>query len=93
MVIPPTEHGRRIRVPDTNYSPTPTLPGMVNNSVEDGTGDLSDLVNRAAEALGLLLELISVLKAKSILTEDEIDEMGKRANLLRGEILRGEIPS
>jgi hypothetical protein len=66
---------------------------MVSNGVEDGAGDLSDLVNRAAEALGLLLELISVLKAKSILTEEEIDEMGKRANLLRGEILRGEIPS
>jgi hypothetical protein len=77
----------------SNYSPTPTLPGMVSNGVEDGAGDLSDLVNRAAEALGLLLELISVLKAKSILTEEEIDEMGKRANLLRGEILRGEIPS
>jgi hypothetical protein len=27
------------------------------------------------------------------LTEDKIDEMGKWANLLRGEILRGEIPS
>ncbi len=66
---------------------------MVNNEVEEGTGDLSDLVNRAAEALALSLELISVLKAKNILSEDEIDEMGKRANLLRGEILRGEIPS
>jgi hypothetical protein len=58
-----------------------------------GPADLSELINRGIESLALLLELINVLKAKGILTDDEIDAMGKRANLIRSEILRGQIPS
>jgi hypothetical protein len=58
-----------------------------------GSGELTDLINRGVESLALLLELVTVLKSKGILTEAEIDEMGQRADRLRTEILKGQIPS
>jgi hypothetical protein len=74
--------------------PGPTLPGMaIGEDGGAGPANLSELIGRGVESLALLLELINELKAKGILTEDEVDAMGKRANLLRSEILRGEIPS
>jgi hypothetical protein len=54
---------------------------------------LTDLINRGVESLALLLELINVLKAKGLLTDVEIGAMGQRADLLRSEILRGQLPS
>jgi len=58
-----------------------------------GSSELTDLINRGVESLALLLELIRVLKGKGVLTELEIEEMGQRADLLRSEILKGQIPS
>lgn len=43
--------------------------------------------------MALLLELVAVLKVKGVLSEVEIDEMGQRADVLRSEILKGQIPS
>jgi hypothetical protein len=54
-----------------------------------GTAEISDLMDRGIESLALLLEPVNVLKAKGILTEDEVDSMGKRANVLRSEITKG----
>ena len=58
-----------------------------------GSGEITELINRGVESLALLLELVAVLKAKGVLSEVEIDEMGQRADLLRSEILKGQIPS
>jgi hypothetical protein len=84
------------RVGSRSYNASMTgSDGAVNGPAADGSGpaDVSDLLNRGVESLALVLELISALKAKGILTEDEVDAMGKQANVLRSEILNGEIPS
>jgi hypothetical protein len=46
-----------------------------------GPPDFSDLMNRGVESLELLLELVNVLQAKAVLTEDEVDSMGKKRAL------------
>jgi hypothetical protein len=67
--------------------------GKGDSSRADGSGEITELINRGVESLALLLELVAVLKAKGVLSEVEIDEMGQRADLLRSEILKGQIPS
>jgi hypothetical protein len=59
----------------------------------NGSSEVADLLNRGVESLALLLEVVSVLKAKGILTDDEVGEMGKRAEQRRIEILGGTVPS
>jgi hypothetical protein len=59
----------------------------------EGSSDVAELLNRGVESLALLLEVVSVLKAKGILTDDEVGEMGKRAERRRIEILGGTVPS
>jgi hypothetical protein len=54
---------------------------------------VSDLINRGVESLALLVELIAALKEKGILSTEEIDEMGKRAEGLRVEMIKGNVPS
>jgi hypothetical protein len=54
---------------------------------------VGDLINRGVESLALLVELISALKEKGILSEEEIGEMGKRAERLRVQIIEGNVPS
>jgi hypothetical protein len=58
-----------------------------------GSSEVADLLNHGVESLALLLEVISVLRAKGILTDDEVGEIGKRAELRRVEILGGSVPS
>jgi hypothetical protein len=65
---------------------------------KDGTefnepGEVAELLNRGVESLALLLELVSVLTAKGILSEEEVGAMGKRAEQRRVEILEGTLPS
>jgi hypothetical protein len=55
--------------------------------------EVADLLNRGVESLALLLELVSVLSAKGILTEEEVGAMGRRAEQRRVEILEGTLPS
>jgi hypothetical protein len=62
-------------------------------SAADGSGEVAELLNRGVESLALLLELINALKAKGIFTEEEIGDMGKRAETLRVEIFKGQLPS
>ncbi len=64
-----------------------------DSSGAQGSGELTDLINRGVESLALVLELVTVLKAKGILSDDEIERMGQRADLLRSEIIKGQIPS
>jgi hypothetical protein len=54
---------------------------------------VSELINRGVESLALLVELIAALREKGILSAEEIDEMGKRAEGLRVEMIKGNVPS
>jgi hypothetical protein len=75
------------------FAPYTATMSASDSSGAGGSGELTDLINRGVESLALVLELVTVLKAKGVLTEDEIERMGQRADLLRTEILKGQIPS
>jgi hypothetical protein len=59
----------------------------------NGSGEVAELLNRGVESLALLLELVTALKAKGVFTEEEVSEMGKRAEARRVEIFTGQLPS
>jgi hypothetical protein len=68
--------------------------------MDDADGDQSnrsesvaELINRGVESLALVVELIAKLKAKGILTEEEVGDLGKSAEKLRVDILNGQVPS
>jgi hypothetical protein len=67
--------------------------------MDDADGDqanrseVAELINRGVESLALVVELIAALKAKGILTEEEIGDLGRNAEKLRVDILNGQVPS
>jgi hypothetical protein len=54
---------------------------------------LAELINRGVESLALVVELIAALRAKGILTDEEVSALGKEAEKLRVDILNGQVPS
>jgi hypothetical protein len=65
----------------------------VDGEQSDRTEGVAELINRGVESLALVVELITALKAKGILTEEEVGALGKGAEKLRVEILNGQLPS